>query len=964
MLQTPSSSAHSAPTAELASSLSDSLSTPLPTRDIFQRALAQTARLISITTPLPDAVLVAERFHGKEALSTCYAFDIDCLSSNAHLELKQFIGEELTLRLLLADGRSHRQWHGLVTRAAQLGADGGLARYRLTLSPWLSLLAHRRTSRIFQDKTVEEIVSEVFAHYPLARFSFELNAPLSPRSLCCQYRETDLEFVQRLLASEGLSYRFAHDQAAQAGTAGESLQAMHTLVIFDAASPLPDSAQPDIRFHRSAATEASDSIHAWTSAQSVTSNTFTRASWDYKQLLAPAGSGEVDARPLGGLGEVPSLEDFEASGAYRYADAEVAEQAAMRAAGYQALAMAAHRIESSVRVLAPGERFRVSGHPVLQGEAARQTVWALIHEAVNNLDSGAAKIHGALQGSTPAASPQAAPSPVERGSYRNRAVCVSAALPVLPRPLPKPAVNGVQTAVVVGSAAVPMGTGTQSERDGRVKIQFPWQRGARPLNGTPASETERATLDESNGTWVRVAEWLAGPNWGSSFTPRVGTEVLVEFVEGDVDRPLVVAQLYNGQDAPPWPAGEGSQANHPGLLSGWHVPTLDGAGWSQWQLDDATGQLRSRLASSAQRSELNLGFLIHQAPGSSTRGAYRGQGFELRTDGWGVLRAAQGMLVSTTARMQAASTQLDTGEVAAQLKAAHDTAMRLSDAASQSEADALAQAPRIEAFRALIHPQAAPADGTDPTDRAVPAFTAPALLLETPDSLALATPQSSALFASAQLSVTTQADTQLSAQHTMSLVAGEATSLYTHAGGIKAIAANAPLSIQAHDGPLEVLADQDVTVTSSNDEIHILASSKIVLQAGQSSITLDGANITFACPGKFTVKGGQNVLAGGARAAASLGSLPVGAMGLTKTQLLEKSPYDEQFRAVDKGSGQPVVGQPYRIETAEGDVIKGITDKDGKTQRVRTLDPQGLKLYWLSNDTNELAATGVAEQEC
>ena len=152
-------------------------------------------------------------------------------------------------------------------------------------------------------------------------------------------------------------------------------------------------------------------------------------------------------------------------------------------------------------------------------------------------------------------------------------------------------------------------------------------------------------------------------------------------MDADIDRPIIVAALYNGADSPPWPAGEGSGTNHPGVIAGIHAPTLDGAGWSQWQMDDASGQLRTRLASSQSASQLNLGYLIHQNTSSANRGSCRGQGFELRSDAWATARAASGMLISSAARQNAASTQLDTAESAGQLKAAHDTAQRLSDAA-------------------------------------------------------------------------------------------------------------------------------------------------------------------------------------------------------------------------------------------------------------------------------------------
>jgi type VI secretion system secreted protein VgrG len=147
---------------------------------------------------------------------------------------------------------------------------------------------------------------------------------------------------------------------------------------------------------------------------------------------------------------------------------------------------------------------------------------------------------------------------------------------------------------------------------------------------------------------------------------RVGSEVLVSFIEGDIDRPVVSQQLYNGQDLPPWSAGTDSSANHAGVLSGWHSRALDGSGYNQWIADDAPGQVRTRLASSHAASQLNLGHLNAQSPDESNRGAWRGSGAELRSDAWVVTRAGEGLLISTLAQERAAGSVQDTASVRGQ----------------------------------------------------------------------------------------------------------------------------------------------------------------------------------------------------------------------------------------------------------------------------------------------------------
>ncbi|WP_156484185.1 type VI secretion system Vgr family protein, partial [Janthinobacterium agaricidamnosum] len=454
--------------------------------------------------------------------------------------------------------------------------------------------------------------------------------------------------------------------------------------------------------------------------------------------------------------------------------------------------------------------------------------------------------------------------------YRNTFGCVRETVPIVPRAIAAPDTHtapGPQTALVVGLPE----TVNTTARDHQVRVQFAWQRGAAANPGGLHHNTDskgNAPGNQASGAWVRVAEALAGPNWGSQFTPRLGTEVLVDFIEGDIDRPLVVAQLYTGADIPPYSAGIDSGSNHGGVLSGMHSNNFDGDGYNQWVIDDTPGQLRTRLASSSAATQLNLGYLVQQAAGSAQRGAYRGSGFELRTDAWGMLRGAEGLLISSSARQQQgsgiASTQLDTAEAAAQLRGAAELSKVLAQAAQQQQAllskDANAAQPDLLAH---IDPQQKgrmagnigghsalkAKDGARQLDEARPVeqFGAPWVLLEAPASINWATPASTALFAGGQLHWTTQSDTHWSAAQTLSSVSAQATGLFTHAGGIQAIAGNGPLSLQAHTDQLEILADQAITVISVNDVIEIKANQKITLQAGQSSMTLEGGNITFAC---------------------------------------------------------------------------------------------------------------------
>jgi type VI secretion system secreted protein VgrG len=197
-----------------------------------------------------------------------------------------------------------------------------------------------------------------------------------------------------------------------------------------------------------------------------------------------------------------------------------------------------------------------------------------------------------------------------------------------------------------------------------------------------------------------VAEWLAGPNWGSHFLPRIGNEVLVDFIDSDIDRPVIVG--HNGA-APSFSAGHEASANHPGVLSGWMSHNHE-AGHNQWVVDDAQGSCAPAWPPARMPVSSVWGIWCTK-PGKRQPGAWRGSGFELRTDGWLAVRAGEGILISATARPNAQGTQMDVAETVAQLKAAQETAKALSDAASQQQALPLKANAAQERFVKAIDPQ-------------------------------------------------------------------------------------------------------------------------------------------------------------------------------------------------------------------------------------------------------------------
>ncbi|MGD7179037.1 type VI secretion system Vgr family protein, partial [Ralstonia pseudosolanacearum] len=513
--------------------------------------LGQHTRQITIETALTTDNLVVERFTARESVSAPFVLHVDCLSPSANLDIAKLATEEITLRLMLPDG-NRRAWHGYVVGCAALGGDGGLARYRLTVGSWFDRLRTRTDCYVYQDKTALEIIEEVLADYPLAHYRLAVNQPCAKRSICSQYRETDFAFVERLLAEEGLSYRFEHEQGdASQSSDGKAAQSRHCLVIFDNNAERPTCAQPEIRFHRVDATEQEDAIERLSRTHTVGTNAVTLASWDYKALAATSAQASADDPG----GELPMLESFEASCPYQFKDAKGADHAArLRMQAHEA-GYLRYQGQGSVRQLGACQRFKLTQH--FDSSHSEFVTLAVEHEAANNLGTDVARLLGTTD--------------IESGSYRNRFTAVPADAPIVPQYRRRPTAPEGQAAVVIADDGAPLTT----DRDHRVRVRFPWLRApdANALRDPDSSDRSQVTA------WVRVATASAGPNWGANHLPRAGTQVLLTYIDGDIDRPLVAMQLHSQQDALPWPAADAPLGQ---VLSGWHSQGLGGDGYNQW----------------------------------------------------------------------------------------------------------------------------------------------------------------------------------------------------------------------------------------------------------------------------------------------------------------------------------------------------------------------------------------------
>lgn len=868
-------------------------------------ALSDRRRLYRLQGAASFEHLHVERWCGSAALSSCYEYHIDTLAADAALPLDAFLGKPVSLLTTLADGATCSR-SGLVREAACLGSDGSMTRYRLTLVPWLWVLGEGRRSRVFQEKTVLDIVEDVLADYS-DYAAWEATPEVAtwlegvrPRSYAVQYRESDLQFIERLLAEEGLGYCFIEETDAPAG---------HKLRIFADSAQLPEEAGSattgqGIRYQGTAAVEESDGIQQLAPHAVLTASHVTLLTQDYKTHAATGVSLPVNSPHTTG-------EHYVLAGAYAFSDSREGAHYATVAAQTLEAQQATWQGLSTWRGAREGQRFRVAN---TSWRNAKQTLpnaflWTTLHEAgVNNLPESLATSVPALPLADDALWQQA-----KRTGYAQQFSALDAAIPFRPARQdqhgnwlhPKATVSGAQTALVVGphGETEPSEAGAvHMDKLGRIKVRFHW-------------------MEAGASCWLRVVQRYAGAGFGAQFLPRIGQEVLVNFLDNDIDRPIVMGALYNGQgeggiaptpgaveaasagelfsqaadfqpsaqgnlvggNSPAWhgqsPEAEGH--HNAAALSGIKTEGLDGHGHNQLVFDDTDGQGRVQLASSHASSQLNMGHLIHQA--DNYRGSFRGLGFELRTDAYGAVRGEAGVLLSTYAQPSDEPVGDATG-ASALLKHHEQLANSLSQASQQHQGVGLAGVEGSQAngqsrldnqvapLSALAQHQAGRVTGTDYTQQAstteresVPHSTAPLVTLSARGSLVATAGGPMAFAVGETLNLGSGEHTSLAAGEHLRLHSGQALGITAGTQGATGVgihvgAAKGPVQIEAQHGALTFASDDDLQVIS-NTQLNLAAADSIKLAtAGGAYIEIKDGNITFGCPGQLTVEASAHQL--------------------------------------------------------------------------------------------------------
>jgi type VI secretion system secreted protein VgrG len=459
----------------------------------------QDGRLLSISTSLGKDKLLLAGLTGTEGLSMPFHFELALLAPQpASINSAKMIGQHVTVTIADAEGGDARYINGVVSAFAQTGSDPTFVSYRAQVVPVLALLKRRADIRIFQQKSVIDVVETIFKE---AGVDYQANVTGTYAALdyCVQYRETDLAFVSRLMEENGIFYFFTH---------GES---KHTLVLADGSSAhQPCPGQSNARFHSTSSGAADDDVvSSWELQYEFQTGKYSLTDYNFQTPSAGLLASEATTVKMG---DNDKYEMYDFPGVYgAKADGNtltrirMQEQEARTSVGSGA---------GSCRAFTSGYRFTLGEHP--QSENNGTYVLTLISHSASN---GTFEAGG---GGRPA-------------HYWNTFTCIPFATPFRPaRVTPRPVAHGMQSAVVVGSS----GEEIWVDKYGRVKVQFFWDRVGKN--------------NEQSSCWVRVAQPWAGKNWGFVAWPRIGQEVLVAFEAGNPDRPVIVGSLYNAEQMPPY----------------------------------------------------------------------------------------------------------------------------------------------------------------------------------------------------------------------------------------------------------------------------------------------------------------------------------------------------------------------------------------------------------------------------
>ncbi len=461
----------------------------------------QDHRLLAIDTPLGKDVLLLQEITGHEGISRLFSYDLDLLAyDNDSISFDDIVGQKVSITIHLPDG-TPRYISGFVSRFTQGETDDRLfTHYHAEVVPWLWFLTRQADCRIFQNLAVPDIISKIFDPFSFKDFKLNLKNTYSPLEYCVQYRETSFNFVSRLMEEFGIFYYFDH-----------TTEDKHTLVLADQSSNMPACLSSPISYDtKVGGLDDPEVIDNWHVGQEVRTGKYSVTDYNFK---TPSTSLLANDPTVIDLSASQPLELFDYPGLHTTKDeGDTVAKVRMQEEEATYMVVAA---SGNCRGVMSGFSFELKNH-----YRDDQNTSYVITEVRHFGSAGRSYTTAGTLGGE---------------SYSSHLSCIPASVPYRPaRTTPKPFVQGPQPALVVGKS----GEEIWVDKYGRVIVQFYWDR--------------LGERNENSSCWIRVSQPWAGGNWGAMWIPRIGQEVLVSFLEGDPDRPIITGRVYNADQMPPY----------------------------------------------------------------------------------------------------------------------------------------------------------------------------------------------------------------------------------------------------------------------------------------------------------------------------------------------------------------------------------------------------------------------------
>jgi type VI secretion system secreted protein VgrG len=801
---------------------------------------------------LNDALLI-QRIIGHDALCAGLDLDVHCLSGSAHIPLKTLIALPIALEIVTDRGELHAI-HGIITEASAGESDGGFATYRLRVQDAFSLLTRRRNTRVFINKSVLDIsyilLDEWKSRSPLFAAILQVNSSRITQdyptiAFTMQSGEDDRAFLFRLWKRWGISWFFEamHDK-------NNTIQ--HHLCLFDDSSRLSQNNAGTIKFQRQSATERRDTItqlqghrtlvsgssqyHQWqpNTAQLQTNTQYNHHDQgDRTQTLGATLDDAILDTPATGLDD--STTD-------RFGLLHIQQHEQLSKCFYG---------QGNVRDLQVGQWIDISGHPEIDTHPDNERQFVITElwiDAENNLPKPVADRIKTLNISN-GWSKQTNPH-----RYSNRFRAIRRDIPIVP--IFNPQADLPQVHAMIGVVVCPQGEEVHCDAWGRIQVRFPNTQAEDHSHNGGAGAND----SEGDSAWIDLMSSWAGDQYGAIQLPRAGDAVIIQFLNGDPDRPYIAGRMYHSQRQPPTFSNTGNLPDNK-YLSGIKSKEINGSQYNQLRFDDTPNQISAQVASQHGESQLNLGYLTH--PRTGGKGDPRGEGLEIRTDDSGAIRASKGLHITTHHQSHAQGLQMDANPAQSSLNSSLEHMKNLSEAAQNQHANPLTS---IDQLKSCI----------DALEAKVEGFKQALLILSSPNDIALTTPSNIHSHAGQHQTQSATGSIHQAAGKDYSLATGQGISLFTADQGTKIFTAKGKIEIQAQSDNLEAIAAKTIKIISTQDGIELSASQSITLTAGGSQIKISQNGIQIISPNAIQYKGAQHVFGSGASVSNSLPNLPTG----------------------------------------------------------------------------------------